>query len=440
MINILIPEETPSLNRGEAAIFLGMRESFKLLSKDVRIAMFSFDPVEDATCYGPDVKIIDARGIMPSSIMYKTHGVLFKVTEYLTFAVKHLIFILIYFLMRDNTSKILKRDVWKHYCQADVVILGHDSAFTPIYHCFLIFFFKYLKKITVIYGASLPSINQISSKYKRAAYARIIRAAFSRVDLITLRERISLRYLKQIGVDGVPSKVTADLAFLMPAAPTLRIDEILVKEALNISDPLVGVAVSRNKMKFAFADSRPLEEKEKNFVSEMTKVVNYLTEVLGATVVFIPHSMVKDQYRHDRILARKILKQVQNKERIRLIESEYSAAELKGLTGRLSFCIGTRLHFIIDAISMLVPFIIITDRFDQRIHGIIGEILEQEKLIYNIENLDYKKISTKIKKYWKKRNLIRSELESYREKLIKDAMSNAEYLKTVVRDRMNNNI
>ncbi|MCD4675931.1 MAG: polysaccharide pyruvyl transferase family protein [Desulfobacula sp.] len=410
MINILMPEETPSLNKGESAILFGMLESFKALDQEINLTMFSFDPIIDENAYKDNVTIIDAKGIMPKCIMFQNNSVIGKLLGYSLFFIKHILFLSIFKVWGKNVGNIMKRDVWSQYLDAEVIIMAHDSAFAPVYHSFLAIFFKFLRKKVVVFGASFPPIMQRSGKLKRSFYNFIIKRAFDNIDLITLREPISMKYLNELKLSKTPVHLTADFAFLVRPAHEDRINEILDKENLIECEPIIGMTLSRNKVAFAYSSDEAYELKEKRFVEDMAKIVDGLIEAFNATIAFIPHSIVNDDKRDDRVLAQKVYDSSIRKEKIRLITDNYTSEELKGITSKFEFCIGTRLHFIVDAVSMLVPSFIITDKFDQRVHGIFGEMLGLDNSIYNIEDLHKGDLLPLIKDAWDKRKALKKKL------------------------------
>jgi len=375
MINILIPEETPSLNKGEAAIFFGMMETFKTLDKDIHVSMFSFDPKADADNYGPGVKILNADGIMPTTIMFKSNNSLTKIIEYFVFVVKHVIFLLAYALLGNGAFRLMKRDVWVEYCRADIIILAHDSAFAPLYHTFLAIFFRFLKKRVVVYGATFPQYSKMASKLKKTTNKFLTKMLLSNIDLITLRENTTYQYIKMLSSNRAPAYLTGDLAFLAEPASEEIVLETMRQEGILENALIIGITVSANKVNFAFPSIKSYFEKEKLFVNIIAQVIDRIIETIGAEVVFIPHSGVNDQTRDDRVLAQKVYHLVRNKKNVNVIMNDYSSCELKGITGKCDLCFGTRLHFIVDSCSMFVPSIMIANREDIRSHGIFGEML-----------------------------------------------------------------
>ena len=131
---------------------------------------------------------------------------------------------------------------------------------------------------------------------------------------------------------------------------------------------------------------------------------------------------------------KKVLQKANNNKNIKVIMNEYSEKELKGLVGEFDFCLGTRLHFIVDATAMYVPSLIITNRSDYRVHGIIGEMLNQKQWIYDLEKLDHDSLLAKIDEGWSFREKTRSELRDIIEETKRQTLLNGELLRDVLRE------
>jgi colanic acid/amylovoran biosynthesis protein len=280
-----------------------------------------------------------------------------------------------------------------------------------------------LRKPVIIYGASFPANNGRTSFAKALFYRLLIKRALAAVDLITLRERDSYEYLKRMGI-GNRFHLTGDFAFLVKPSGPERVAEILKKENLIDKTPIIGMTVSRNMIRHAYPNLKDYNAKEEKCISELAKLIDYINDTLSAKVVFIPHSILKDKDRDDRIVARKIVRLVQNPSMVKVIENEYSPEELKGLTSIFEMCVGTRLHFIIDAVSTYVPSVIISGKDDYRIHGIIGKGMGLMDSIYYIEELDHRTLIGKIELYWKDRQEMRQSLITKMEKVQRETMAN----------------
>jgi len=434
MINILIPEEIPSLNKGEAAIITGMMETFKILESDVKVTMFSIYYKEDKQRYSPEIEVVDARGIMPSDIITASSSNVQKILEMAVSLCKHLLFAFLYKFFGLKATKIMRRNVWEAYCKSDLVIICHDSLFSPLYHVMITSFCKFLGKRLVIYGATFnPKVkDEKFPLVKRILVRYLMKTVFRKVDLITLREELSYKFLQEIGVGNTPMYVTGDFPFLLKPEGEEGVNKIIQRESLENCKPMIGMTIGQYKIGLTFLDIKNPEAKYNAFLDAITRVVDYLTESLNVTVVFIPHCIGFSKKLDDRIIAKEVYNKVKHKDKVKVITTEYSPEELKGLIGKFALFVGMRLHSVVDAVSMNVPSIMLSDSSDYRAHGIIGKMLGQEKWVYNMENFHSDKLIIKINELWNAREKVKSELASKIDLVKKQTMFNGELLARVI--------
>jgi polysaccharide pyruvyl transferase WcaK-like protein len=157
----------------------------------------------------------------------------------------------------------------------------------------------------------------------------------------------------------------------------------------------------------------------------MARVIDSLVENLNATVIMIPHVYTSNG--DDRIAINSVFHKVKNKSKVKTIKNEYTPQELKGIIGLCDLFIGARMHATIAATSMLVPTVGIA--YSHKMHGIIGEMLGQEKYVLDIKELDYENLISTIKDAWGNRDRIKKELEVRIPMIKEKAMLNGKLVK-----------
>lgn len=384
MIRILIAENIPSLNKGEMTIFDGMVESFQNLGK-FKISMFSDHPEIDLPRYGNKAHIINISAY--TNLKKINMGLLNKFILSFNFLGRHIIFIFLYKLIGQNALGVMKDGLWKEYLDSSIIIIGHNGSFglggglgIPIlfYPIFIPYFCKKIKKPVVLYAGS------INRKKQNFLYDYLYKFALDRIDLITLRERESLQNSISLGSANTNIHVTADLAFLSKPVSNDVALGIMEREILTtFSRPLIGITVTQSVASKSFKDMRSDESYEKHNAI-FGNIIDKLIEKTNATVVFIPHCIGLGEDLDDRLIATDIYNSCKNQKKIRIITNEYGAAELKGLIGQFDLFIGERLHSVINALSMSVPSIFISDRSDSRL-GIMDLIGEQHSILFSEE-------------------------------------------------------
>jgi colanic acid/amylovoran biosynthesis protein len=174
-----------------------------------------------------------------------------------------------------------------------------------------------------------------------------------------------------------------------------RVSEIISKEGIKIHRPLIGIALRDNLYPH---------------LNEISKVINYLILNMDASIIFIPHFSSLDTsyfYYDPRFIARKLLEKIDARERITVIQGEYTVEELRGLIGKCDLFIGAYMHANISALSMCVPTIAIS--YSHKTYGIMDSVGLSE-LVLNINELTATNLINKIEKMY-------NNIHKYREHL-----------------------
>ena len=434
-IKMFIAENVPSLNKGEMTILEGMLESFKILGK-VEVTMLSDFPDIDQPRYGTKVKIIDAKKTLHLSGEMVGHHQVFKIFISILFLFQHLLFLLLYKISGSKALKLMKSEIWREYVESDVIIIGHNGTFgvgwggmlrTPayFYYFYIPFFAKLLGKPIVLYGGSISRFRRLRWVLEKGA-----KFALNKIDLITLREDVSYQNLRDMMVKNDKVFVTPDLAFLLRPVSSDQAKEIMMREGVKeTTRPLIGMTITRRRAFMAFPDISP-ENSYIKHIKVVAQVIDDLTSRLNAFVVFVPHCIGFGDELDDRLVANDILQLVENKNKVKVITNEYTADELKGLIGQFDLLTGERIHSVVNAMSMCVPSIVISNSTDQRL-GII-KMINQDNAICYVENLNADTLLSKINDIWSERNKIRKDLKSQTEIIKERAMLNGKLLKELL--------
>jgi colanic acid/amylovoran biosynthesis protein len=289
------------------------------------------------------------------------------------------------------------------------------------------------KKPVVICAASIGA-------FKRRTTLILSKLILNRVNLIMLREEISKQYLKKIGINKPEIEKTADLAFLMDPASYSTINKIIIKEGIfKISRPVVGISLSSIIHQYGFKEIENRKEKDLEYIRVMTKLIIFLIENRGCSVVLIPHSSAQQfgTAMDDREISRKIfdtLRESSVREKLYLLSGDYDADELKGLIGICDYYIAFRMHASIAAFSMLIPTVSVV--YGHKSNGIIGIMLDRNDCIieigkYRSEEL-FKIIIEKFDYVTENKDKIRESLNSKLEGVKKNALDNAIYIKHLI--------
>ncbi len=360
MTRVLITNAYSARNRGDAAIILGMIESLRRTAvfRDAEIRISSADYPADCKPY-PVPAVRSFHSLKNAFSRSSSANLLFFLLVLLPLS---LLWALGWRVGRHDLPLPVKlRELLRTYADADVVIAaGGGYLYTTsaihgnivlLVNVYSFFFAVLLGKPVCLYA---QSIGPFAGSWQRW----FIRRALSRVALVEVREAVSRRLL-----DGwkmaTPVREVADAAFLLEARPPDAGFDL----AGGSGGPTVGMTV-RNW----FRD----REQQAGYEATAASFVGWLVENRGAEVVFLPQVTFDDGLDDDRVTARRVAASVARHDRVRIVEDELAAAEIKWLCGRMDFVVGTRMHSNIFALSCGVPTVAIA--YQPKTEGIMSDL------------------------------------------------------------------
>jgi colanic acid/amylovoran biosynthesis protein len=418
---IFLAEEVPSLNKGEAAILLGLCKTLSDNVGEHELYLFSRSPKVDQQRYGPTVTVVGVKLDLPNS----RWGRALRRLHIFAHCVQLVIWGCLCRLLRQAAHSLVDEGLWTTYANADLILCGHDntlagSTISP-WHIGTLLFAKLAgKPIAVCAGSIGPFGTRLT--------VWLAKYLFARWDLITLRDSDSYEYCRKLGLANDRTYLTADVAFLLEPAPKEECERILVASGITRDRPIIGLTVVRGSrvFEYAFSASHPHLEgdaKEELHTQVIASLVEYLLERLHVFVVFVPHC-IGPGLNDDRLVARKVSEKLRQNGGVWLLEEEYTPAQLKGLAGLFDLFIGERTHSVVNALSMRVPSIAISYPEDHRTYGTVGELLGQEQLLYDIRELDEASLCAVVERCWERRGQIRAALGDIMPKIEKKAQFN----------------
>lgn len=185
-----------------------------------------------------------------------------------------------------------------------------------------------------------------------------VEKVLNNVDLITLREKVSLDEIRRCRITRPQVLVTADPAFNLKAASDERAAEILSEYSITPDSKIVAVSV------------RECSESPENFESEMAKALDLIAKE-GYIPLFIPM-----QRKIDIDISLRIASKMQRQSRV--IDCEMSVSDMLAVIGKCTIACGMRLHMLIFASVMDVPMAGIA--YDPKITGFM-EYMNQKNYI-----------------------------------------------------------
>lgn len=412
IINVLIITHSTAHNKGNEAIVKGLIKTLKkFVHQSLNISVLTDTPEYDFNQFQVNVcRAIYARGqskVKPIFILTIT-----------------LLWALIWRLTGLRTDSYVPRRgraLLTEYMKSDVVISRGSDSFNDtygvqaaLYQCYYVLLGLILKKPVILCAHAIgPFRNHIC--------AFCVGKLLDNTSLITVRDQPSTEWLKTIGVVTPPIHCTADLAFLLEAAPIGTVEKILKNEKIEVKHPIIGISVSKLISHWIpCGDSnRPVDpyrpvspQKYAQYVALMARIADFLVDKLHAKIILVSHVTHSPQ-NDDRDVAKDVMDIVCSKD-IQMIKGEYSSEELKGIISCFDIFIGARMHSIIAALSVSVPALSIA--YMPKSRGIM-ELVQQEEWIWDIQTMNYDLLTSKILGVWTNREKIKEHLRSRKSSL-----------------------
>jgi polysaccharide pyruvyl transferase CsaB len=247
-------------------------------------------------------------------------------------------------------KRILK--LFRKIASADALVLGgggflaNELQPTSIYYWLsLIFIAKLLRKKVILFAAGC-------GPFKKGKSLIPIRLILNKLDTLLLRDSVSQLYMKQIGIDN-PTKVTADIAFLLEPAVDANLSNLLKQLIVNSHSPRVlFILPLRFHLKSIWKPKR-YREKYLRYISSISKIADFVVEQLNGTPIFFPFAPQDIQLYREIISLMKMKRQavIYNDINYRNIDFD----SILSFFQKVDLVVGGRYHSIIFSILSGVP-------------------------------------------------------------------------------------
>lgn len=344
-INIVLSNAWSYYNKGDGAIVVSMIKNLEGSFPRADFSILAFDPtsfelskkmgeipqrvniIPEIACTKTIKKILskDRAGIISLFILLFL-PIIVKIFQIFDSSLK-------------NTIRSLKR--------ADIIVscggnqLHSTGGFSFLRHLYPLIYGKLIyKKHIMIFSQSIGPINGYLGK-------QLLKFFLERVDIITLRERVSKRYLLDVlRIQNPNIFVTADALFMMDLSPqSLQSNKRLGFQKIGIT---IRQWFFRNKNFY------------NNYIRVIASFINYLNEVHNVEVVLYSFSQLP-KYGEDITVCQEVYDLVTNKNRLKIIQlGSLSIKEVSNELQKIDALIGTRMHSVIFASLLNIPAITIS--------------------------------------------------------------------------------
>ncbi len=209
-----------------------------------------------------------------------------------------------------------------------------------LYYLSLIALANLFNKPVMLYA---QGIGPISSGFLKKLTGYVLR----KVNCITVRDAESKKFLTDLGIDENKVKVTADVVFLLPKTQLQDGKILLNRFGVRQENPLIGVAVR------SWGND--------NYFGALVDALDALAD-RGKQILLIPF-----QYPFDMGCVRKLQRALRHP--VKILDRECDTQEMLSIVGNLETVIGMRLHSLIFAAAMAVPFVAL--EYDPKVTGFV---------------------------------------------------------------------
>lgn len=250
-----------------------------------------------------------------------------------------------------SVSRLHFPNIFQALLRCDLLLSGGGSLLQDVtsrrslyYYLSIMRLARALRKKVFLYAQGIGPLHSPKAR-------RTVCDVLNHVTAITVRDEASAQLLREIGVTR-PVTVTADAVLAMhPADPGIgRL--LLQRYGSGGVAPKVGVSV-----RYWGNDT--------GYLTEMARTLDELRRKTGCELIFLPM-----QYPEDMRAAAVVASQM--REPATVLREPYTTAEMMGIIGALDLVVGIRLHALIFAALMRVPFIGIS--YDPKVDSFLATL------------------------------------------------------------------
>lgn len=219
------------------------------------------------------------------------------------------------------------------------LIQDATSTKSLLYYLAIIYFAKKLGLKVMLYANGLGPIKEKNIP--------LVKYVLNKVDLITLRENISLEEIKRCGITKPQIRITADPAFNLVPGTEDKASALMDKFDIPLNERIIAVSV------------RECVGVKEGFSDKVAKALDAICEK-GYYPVFIPM-----QISNDLNISFEIANKMHRKSSV--IDKEIEVSDMLSIIGKADIACGMRLHMLIFASVMKIPMAGIA--YDPKIKG-----------------------------------------------------------------------
>ena len=293
-------------------------------------------------------------------------------------------------------------------------------------HLFQLLLSKILRKPVMIYA---PSMGPFTSRKRNVLRKYILNKA----KIITLRDHISRKYLKDLKLTHPLVYTTADSAFQDAAnMGKEQIKAIMVAEKITVGakgdeNRRILVGITPAGARWNYRNSQNPQNEQNRYNKIIAKAIDYLVDKFNAKIIFFPQLYGDSD---DASLINEILEWVGKRESVRILSNKWDSEVQQAIISQMDFFIGNRYHSVIFALKGEVPTVCLA--YEHKSTGVM-RAARLDEFVIPIEDLTYDNLVDKIIQVQDQKEKIRAGLKSQMEIIRKRSFMNSILTTALVR-------
>jgi polysaccharide pyruvyl transferase WcaK-like protein len=270
------------------------------------------------------------------------------------------------------------------------------KLFNPLFN--FIFSLYFVLPIAKIMGKLVVPFNTGLGPIRTERGRKMLKGILSSCDFIGLREHEGLDFIRENYIN-VPVYLGTDPALNNDPTPEEESIELLKKEGVNLSRPILGININVYIDQWVITGEKGLTKRE--FIQIVSDAVKKNIDEENIQPV-----MVCTNYADLGII--KELRDVIDPDTVILDNCKYDHHQLMGMMGCMDILIGTRLHACVLAVAMSVP--VVSINYTPKVKHFM-QLIGMEDYSNDIDNLNKTDLENRLFLAWKRRDALKREIE-----------------------------
>ncbi|MDO4178369.1 MAG: polysaccharide pyruvyl transferase CsaB [Phascolarctobacterium sp.] len=216
-----------------------------------------------------------------------------------------------------------------------------------LYYLFIIFLGTFFNTKVMLFAQGIGPIHSVFMR-------KLTKYICSKADLITVRDKDSLYEIKRIGIPASKVELTADAVLTLPREGKGAGENILRRAGIPTDKMLIAIAIRNWK-------------EDDAYLLELAKAADVLAGAQNAHIVLVPL-----QYPVDVDACERVADYMADKSVATVLNCNCNTEEYLSLMSNFDLLIGMRLHALIFAAVMGVPFVAVS--YDPKIDGFVKDV------------------------------------------------------------------